>query len=109
MWLFGGFVSFCAILRVAFLSDIEDDIAVCGTVKAFRGIQGSARRGLGLLSGRGVTAFWVWGVTVVGRQLGDVVRLSVRHLQVAADALWLSQRHVSEPLPDRRTRRKSQR
>lgn len=67
------FFSFCAILRAELLSDVEDDVAVCGTVKAFGGVQGSAGGGLGLLAGRQVTAFRVRGVTVVGRQLCDVI------------------------------------
>lgn len=41
----------CAILRAAVLSDVEDNVAVCGTVKAFRGVQDSAGGGLGLLAG----------------------------------------------------------
>lgn len=65
---------FCAILRAAFLSDVEDDVAVCRTVKAFGGgVHSSARGGLGLLAGRRVTAFRVRRVAVVRRQLCDVV------------------------------------
>lgn len=65
---------FCAILRAAVLSDVEDDVAVCGTVKAFGGgVQGSAGGGLGLLAGHWVTAFRVRRVTVVRCQLCNVV------------------------------------
>lgn len=53
-----------------------------------------------LLAAHQMTALWVGGVTVVRRQLRDVIRLRVRHLQVAADALRLSQSDVPEALPE---------
>lgn len=94
--------SFCAILRAAFLSDEKD--AVRGTVKAIGGgVVGTAGGGP-----RRLAALRVRRVAVVRSQLRDVIRLSVRHLQVTADALRLSQRHVPKPLPDRRARRQPQ-
>lgn len=74
-------------------------------MKAFWGVEGPAG---GRLLLRLAAALQVGRVTVIGRQLGDVVRLRVRHLQVAADALGLGQRDVPEPLPDRHPRGQSQ-
>lgn len=84
-----GFVQWCESL-----SHVQDDIV--GTVQAVGGVQGSA----GGLRGRSVAAFGMRRVTVIGRELGDVVGLRVRHLQVAADAFGLSKGDISETLPE---------
>lgn len=78
-------------------SDVEDNVVVGTGVKAFRGgVCGSA--------GRGAGGFGSGRVAVVRGQFGDIVRLSVRHFQVAPYALGLGQSHVSKAVPNRGAR-----
>lgn len=86
------------------LSHVKNDIV--GTVQAVGGVQGSAG---GLRRGGGVAALGTGRVAVVGRELSDVVWLRVGHLQVAADALRLSEGDVSETFPEWHPWRQSQR